>query len=342
MDERKSVERNNGLDILKFICAFLVICIHATFTSREYVEPLTRAAVPVFFMISGYFSADKVKVQQIKRILRIFLLWFVIYTLWCIFTAYTKGIAAMDLISSWLNPETLWNLVLLNKVPVAGHLWYLSALLYVLIIVHVFKRWINWLYRSIPVLLGGALLLGTYSYYVFGSNFPVMYSRNFLLTGLPFYLIGALIKEREGSLRLKSSTVGLVLLLSLLCTYLESLLLKRTRGFADADLYISTVFFSASLLLFFKEKRCADGNSIAGKCAKWGKSCSLWIYLLHPIVLQMMPSFFNPFFVRIPLSLEIYRHCEPLIALCLSTAIAVVIEIVKTRMQRRTLLEEKP
>ena len=49
--------RNNNLDILKTICAFLVICIHIPFPGSvgAIITPLARIAVPIFFMITGYF-----------------------------------------------------------------------------------------------------------------------------------------------------------------------------------------------------------------------------------------------------------------------------------------------
>ena len=44
-----------GLDILKFIAAFMVVCIHVIFYGRfgEDVVAISRCAVPIFFMITG-------------------------------------------------------------------------------------------------------------------------------------------------------------------------------------------------------------------------------------------------------------------------------------------------
>lgn len=46
--------RADNIDILKAICAFLIICIHVPFpgTVGAYFTALTRIAVPVFFMIN--------------------------------------------------------------------------------------------------------------------------------------------------------------------------------------------------------------------------------------------------------------------------------------------------
>lgn len=57
------VNRRKGIDILKCLCAFLVVCIHAPFPGiiGEYFIALARIAVPTFFMISGYFFEDQMK-----------------------------------------------------------------------------------------------------------------------------------------------------------------------------------------------------------------------------------------------------------------------------------------
>lgn len=62
------METNNrqyNIDILRLICALLVVCIHCTnYSLREYILPITRIAVPIFFIISGYFLySDNISVQ---------------------------------------------------------------------------------------------------------------------------------------------------------------------------------------------------------------------------------------------------------------------------------------
>lgn len=49
--------RAENIDILKAICAFLIVCIHVSFPGKvgAYFTALTRVVVPIFFMISGYF-----------------------------------------------------------------------------------------------------------------------------------------------------------------------------------------------------------------------------------------------------------------------------------------------
>ena len=54
--------RNLGVDILKFLCAFLVVMIHAPIPGvSQYTTPIARIAVPIFFMITGYYYSNTVK-----------------------------------------------------------------------------------------------------------------------------------------------------------------------------------------------------------------------------------------------------------------------------------------
>ena len=69
--------RNFSLDVLKCICAILVVFLHSDWKYRDALLPLARCAVPCFFMISGYLLYDregeitsKVK-YSLKKIFRI-------------------------------------------------------------------------------------------------------------------------------------------------------------------------------------------------------------------------------------------------------------------------------
>lgn len=59
-----------GVDELKALCCFLVVCIHAktSLTIGKYIVGLARIAVPLFLMITGYFyhcSSREKKRQQL-------------------------------------------------------------------------------------------------------------------------------------------------------------------------------------------------------------------------------------------------------------------------------------
>ena len=88
------LKRYNNIDALKALCAFLVICIHCPFPglAGEYVVALSRIAVPIFFMITGYFykPEENPEKRQIIKLLKIILLASVLYFSWNLIIGITK------------------------------------------------------------------------------------------------------------------------------------------------------------------------------------------------------------------------------------------------------------
>lgn len=81
-------KRNNSIDNLKAICTFLIVCIHVPFPGEigAYFITLTRIAVPIFFMITGFFYLDIIfyhkEVKQIKKILKLLIEANVFFLIW--------------------------------------------------------------------------------------------------------------------------------------------------------------------------------------------------------------------------------------------------------------------
>ena len=44
-----------SLFLLKAICALFVVIIHFPLAGKIYLDPLIKASVPIFYMITGYF-----------------------------------------------------------------------------------------------------------------------------------------------------------------------------------------------------------------------------------------------------------------------------------------------
>ena len=71
--------RNHSLDFLKFIASFLIVCIHFKVFGQtgNLISVIARFAVPVFFMISGYYAynddENKLKYKVTKIIKYIYL-----------------------------------------------------------------------------------------------------------------------------------------------------------------------------------------------------------------------------------------------------------------------------
>lgn len=127
----------HSLYLLKAICAFMVVGIHTPLggSLHDALRPIFDVAVPLFFMITGYFlglsvKEDKEKISSdllsiklrktFKSISYICLILFAIYTI--------AGILVPD--STHLMERIKYNIYHLRMgFPASGmHLWYMSAL----------------------------------------------------------------------------------------------------------------------------------------------------------------------------------------------------------------------
>lgn len=308
------MNRNNTIDILKFICAFLVILIHASYPGKDVLLPITGVAVPLFFCISGFFIyGSGCNTKRIKRIAIIiawsFALYFVkteLYHLIVMKQAY------------FLSVEDWINLLLFNDVAFSIHLWYLPAYLYSLFVVYAIEKYNKWnlsFYFIIPLLIIGTIIKMN----VTGSQ--IQYHRNFLFLGLPYVLSGALFRRMMDANFFNINKLrGGVLFLAVLLLVLRYIVADgRWSSFVkDADLFLLVV----CIFLFVLSIR----DTKVSVWTKLGKDYSLYIYIFHLIILsaiEMLQPHFNGY-----LSV-IYSYIHPLIILAISIAITYCLRKIK-------------
>ena len=213
------------------------------------VLPLTRCAVPCFFMISGYLlykeggiGTERIK-RNLKHVAKITLWATVLFIFWKEFTSIKNGgyMPSARLMLEW---------VVLNDCPFGFHLWYLYAYLYVLMIVLVIDKhrsW-RWLFISIPLLLLTDLALGKYSMVIFDKEFPYILVRNFLFVGLPYFALGALLKTKQIPFVANSIIKLMGVILFSITSQLEKYILISIDKCPAREHYISSTFLAICLL----------------------------------------------------------------------------------------------
>ena len=264
--------RNYSLDTLKLICAIFVIFIHTPQPDiwGSYITPLIRCAVPIFFMISGYFTYGKkdIKYTIHKRITQLLTIFAIVFLFYFSLFLIANGRDSLEHLSILLS----YNFILLNSVPYSMHLWYIIAYIYVLLIILLVDRFnlYKWLFFITPILLLTALTIGKYSEIILGHTFPTNYTRNFLFTGLPFFTLGMIIKKVNQLPNIYTAGVSCVLFYVL--GYIEVLHVKNL-----GDFYASTIFLSLSIFILFLNIKHVKDNIFS----KVGREDSLYIYLMH-------------------------------------------------------------
>lgn len=306
------MKRIYNIDVLKFLLAVLVVFLHVHTPYQEYIQPLTRCAVPCFFIISGYliFADDKLKFENklksgIIKIFRIFVWSNLFFAMIRIFQAFK------DNDFSFLNFEAFAKFFLLNESPFGFHLWYIGAYLYTLIIVLFLTKnnRLNYAYWAILPLLIVDLCFGKYSLVLWKKEFSYILVRNFICVGLPYFSIGMLIKHLKEKVLcfnyLQIFTLGGVIFLTSL---MEKKLLVELNLNATRDNYISSTFLAISLFLLFLSTKQTKVSILSAL----GEKDSLYIYIFHPLFMMLF-SFIIRYFSNS--WQETYLYCAPVIIL---------------------------
>lgn len=327
MTERTVSHRAQGLDLAKYICSFMVICIHMPYWGKSFWEPLTRIAVPFFFMITGYFYASVRSngraIGQIRKVCMLFLHAHLAYMLLHLVSAIGSGRALADVFGYLVDPAAWFKLFFFNLSPVEAHLWYIGALLYALVIIFLFERHFERtrLHKLIPVLLLLNVTLGNYSSVLLGSRMPLILTRNFLFAGLPFILLGDYLNCRRPKIR--NSHLIIVLILSILLTTAENrFLLNSGKPFNDNLFFATPILSLAAFLLVLQNEDLLNRHSGLAALARIGRKTATAIYIAHPIVRAQLDRAAACAGVVFPAAETLYFYFGPVLVLLASTVFA--------------------
>ncbi len=272
--------RASSLDVLKCVAAFFVVCIHF---GTLWISPIVRCAVPIFFVITGYYypmMEEKGKFwKHIRKLLIMVIGASVLYGINELLDMRSQGT-----LDEWIsNTFRLKSIVrkIIHDSPLFGyHLWYFFAALYCLIIFHYADKWrlTKWLRYATPVLL---LVL-------FFSNFkpiPHIGTRTFLFMGLPCMMIGRCIRENnDKAFHFLSNerylwfyTFG-----ALLLAYGEMLMFRTVYHDNGAkEIYIFTLpVFLPYFYWALRHPQFGEGSWMA----TIGRKYSAYIYIFHVLV----------------------------------------------------------
>lgn len=300
----KKSQRVIGIDILRVFCVFFVICLHTEILNSVFginFEPVSRFAVPCFFMISGFFYRTTVKRKkefaQIKKVIMLIivsnaamiLLNFVYYL------SHNKSVVKWFF--SLFSFSKILNCLVFNVNFVTGyvetaHLWYLNALLYVLIIAAVLRKLgaFKVLYYLTPVLLAGGLIVECFSEQIFGVNFSetksFFYYRNFLTVGIPYFCIGNLLNTYQHKLKVSNFLLLIMSAFFIALSVFEMCVSNYLSLSSNGEFFLTTPFCSVCVFLFFMRFFESKNNRLLNVVSVIGKKYVVWIYVFqYPIII---------------------------------------------------------
>ena len=293
----------NLVNFLKFICAVLVVLIHTVNreTKLGYLCLITaRVAVPFFFMITGYFMAEKIykkdyeKVNKyIKKIFYIYVFWSVIYILFVPQRYFSQGNIKGQLF------ELMRQFLFFGTYD---HLWYLITCCVAMYIIYFFiNKFGLRITMVISLFFYGCSLLGD-SYY---GILPVCKLKNFIDTYifyfgevwnsfiwvLIFILFGIVIKKYNLN---KKITHGKYVFLIVYCLFiLEHFILKYLNIERDNNTSIFLLILAPVIFINILNLEDKVQINYIKSNAEILKNLSLNIYLVHPLIKLYIIKFLN-------------------------------------------------
>lgn len=286
---------NSSMYCLKSLGAFFVICLH-TF-GPWVIRPVIGIAVPLFFMISGYFLYRENESDALykckKSLKKIF--WLTLYA--NIFYFICLGIP-----NDYLPFKSLRSIIdfIIFGETFSYHLWYLNAYIETLLIVILCLKFkiINKLWLFIPLILILGLALGKYRF-LFPFIPPELCNyKNFILYGIPCFGVGWLLSKYNKRILKYVPSPILLSVIILILAEIEIIALKYTDNLNSSVLYlIGTLPLAASLVLVAIKYPFLGKKSFFEKV---GKNYSTFIYVFHIFIIEVVYFIFDTINKSIP------------------------------------------
>lgn len=285
--------RNLSLDQAKVVLALMVVCIHSAFLkdfsgeiNYYFVQSVFRIAVPIFFIISGfYFFSFLEKGGDFKKwAIRILIM----HTIWSLVYLYFY-------IPFGEPPVQIFIEIAKRYVEGYLHLWFLMALLGGGILLMLLRRLDDQhlLAVSLIVFVCGALIQYCGSYHVFAGEYldklfnKTHIYRNFLFVGFPFLTLGYLIAKNKGWF-LKRITLFMWSIFGGFLLIAEGFInLVFTPSLSENfDILFSLVVVSPFVFMLLVSSKRVTSSPIYS-------DISACIYFVHPLFIEIFSVYFQ-------------------------------------------------
>ncbi len=285
--------RNYRLFLFEFIFALLIIFAHVNFPSGElYFDSLARATVLFFFIMSGYFYTKTLNKEDysykltLKKCLRLFIISLITIAIYY----------SVFLPINWLNqgtPKLLtegftwenWQFFSKNYMPKTSFIWFIFSLIICYLLYPLIYK-IKWFKNNkFSVIIPLIILLSIYIYRIFCNQYDWGFfstyqsTRNFLLTGLPCFLISSYIYHHESEIKKISKPVFYIVLVCLIGTTVLEAYLHVVTSNKPNEFYISTLLIAVISFIYCIQNPESKPGEFIEKI--FGKTVPTFVYLFH-------------------------------------------------------------
>lgn len=324
------MERNYAIDYFKFWAIFFVVCIHtAPFKGTIFlgidgeninfiINTFARFGVPFFFIVSGFLFGQKIRSTKyrkkyfrnyIKKIIGLFVYWSLFYVMYGLILNVLESIIfdlnmrqeIVNYLHSFVGVSDIFLFLIYGSGggPASYHLWYLSALIWSILVLYMFIK-----ADRLSVLLIISLLLNVVG--LFGQTYSGVFNlelfdhdiktRDAIFFGLFYTTLGCYIAFNYNSINEKISQLKSFTIVKLFLIFSFTQIAERFIAYKfwqeeirQTDFYISTIFIAICLILFVMKNGDIGEKSIISKIGK----NAVGIYVSHTLFIDLTYQVFN-------------------------------------------------
>lgn len=347
-------QRNKWLDMLKAVACIMVVLIHCIFPGWLGImfRALARFAVPLFFMVSGYFfySSDKTKMNaqvlgKVKHLMWIVLfsgIGYIVLEIAEKFFLTGDGFVFETFFAELISWEIIVRFLLTNTPIVYMPRWFLWALIYCYLFVWVYNKFKlkdKWLYLCAVIFMAGNLMLeffcvlgGNDIGIRLGNSDIYVWIRNlFIIRALPWFAIGMMFRQYKGQVvRISKSWYYVGVSAGVLLVIVQAFL------FGDFQVYIGTIlmtFAMYGLALKYEKASCSKVGVYIGD------KLSMYVYIIHGAVISAMSLVERSLFKQTVATWFVW--IKPIVVVLLSLLGSQIIYILISQLKKRKQMNEK-
>lgn len=303
------------LDFIKGIACICVVFIHVTFPNMFglVVKNICGYAVPVFFMIAGYYVGGQKQVikRRLYKILRILMLAYIIFfCIECIVQLKNNNIVLW--LHSIISIKVLVKFFVFCTIDFAIPLWYLIAQseTYIFWYLIVKFKLEQKMLKVMPLLFVFQIILRITCETI---NCSWFWKINFVTGSLTWFLLGYYIynievekiKKIENRVLLFAGVIGM-------CITCIPIIFSLKVNFSS----VGYIPYATAIFLFAIKN---DGYSISQTIEYLGGKLSLWVYIFH-VPMSIVISYVCSKILKIDIQSSLFLWCFPIV-----TAVAVII-----------------
>ena len=324
-------EVNKTLYSFKAIAALFVIYLHLGSSGKYgmHIINIARFAVPLFFVIAGYFSfylnkkeMDTILKKRLRKIGKITLISFIIYFFINLMVNHYYN-SMNNYINELFNYSNVLKFLILNwTTPIigVGHLWYLFAILYVYIIM-LFVNKFN-LYK-LSYAYSILAIIAMYSLEIYNSinhlNIAQIYYRNAWIMGFSFFIMGYLIRKHSSILKEYKNKLLIILFITTPIIYFMEYNILNIMNNDNCLFIFNILVVFLMLVIAINYKNINIFSNI-------GKNYSSNIYIIHYTIIILFRIIFKKYYNPI---INIFL---PFIIFILSLIISILYKYTKKRI----------